>query len=439
MINLRTLNRLLLPVYLYKLRKIRKELYISRKIMEKNQNHRLFLLIQHAYNKVQYYRDLFNQTGIKPDQIKNLKALSKIPITGRKQFQKRPIDNFLSKGMDLDMCHSYITSGATGVPLNVVLSNQEKRLKSLFFQMVYFENGCSIKDKTLHIVGERHFGDNRLYNHLGIMRASYISPYSHIDKILERFFLFKPTILNGFVSSLVELSLRINKTGLRGIRVKKIFTTAEVLGKRARELISSTFQAEVFDCYASNEASLIAWECEKHNGLHINNSNIILEIVDSRGNPLKEGEGRIVITNLSSFTMPFIRYETGDWGILSTEQCSCGRKSLLLKRILGRVVEFIALPTKTINPYYYLTDIIDAFSGIEQYQVVQTNKKIIKIEIVKNDKFKEEKMSQLLEKCLIILGGDIDLKYEIVTNIKKSKSGKYKTIIPYRGVLNYQP
>lgn len=431
MVNLRELNCLPLLAYLCKLKTIRRELYLNREIIKRNQERRLALLIQHAYSRVKYYRNLFNQVKIKPDQINSLEALSKVPITGRKQFQEGKLDNFLSEGTNLASCHNYLTSGATGIPLNVLVNNREKRLKSLFFQMMYFENGCSVKDKTLHIVGKRHFGHNRLYNHLGIMRASYISPYSHVDKILERLFLFNPTVLNGFVSSLVELSLKIKKTGLRGARVRKIFTTGEVLGKRARELISSTFQAEVFDCYASNEASLIAWECEKHSGLHVNNSNIVLEVLDSRGNSLTEGEGRIVITNLSSYTMPFIRYDTGDWGILCSEQCSCGRKTVLLKRVLGRVVEFITLPDRTINPYYRLTDAVDAFLGIEQYQIIQTNERAIKIQIVKNDKFKEEGIDRLLKECLSILGGNVDLKYEIVSNIEKSKSRKHKVIISH--------
>ncbi|MBU0503846.1 MAG: hypothetical protein KKG43_05590, partial [Candidatus Omnitrophica bacterium] len=425
----RILNYLTAPFYLYDLARLHNELYLDDQAIKKLQERKLRSLIIHAYNNVAYYKKTFDAVCLKPQQIRVISDLIKIPITSRTDLSQYDVWDITAKGENISKYKNLVTSGSTGVPLNIFVNPREHRLRGLFNQMVNFENGCSIMDKILYITGERHFQEKKLCSYLGAMRESYISVYCDADEILNRIYSFRPTVIRGFVSNIIEVALKIEKIGLNGIKVGKIITTAEVLGKKERELITRIFKAEVFDNYASNESGMMAWECRAHNGLHINSSNLILETLDDQGNILNEGEGSIVITNLSLYTMPLIRYKIGDRGILTLNKCPCGRNPKLLKRIIGREVELLKLSEGAANVYYPLTDLIDGFSGIAQYQIEQGGDNNITIKIVRNKAFKEGDTDLLLRKCYALLGNKIKLHYEFVTEIIKSRSGKYKTII----------
>ena len=97
----------------------------------------------------------------------------------------------------------------------------------------------------------------------------------------------------------------------------------------------------------------------------------------------------------------------------------------------------IKLPTQTIIPHHQLVDLIDSFVGIGQYKIIQNNEKDIKIQIVKNDRFKDDEWNLLLKECLRIFGDSVNLEYEIVLHIPKSTSGKYKTIVAYNNSFDY--
>jgi phenylacetate-CoA ligase len=408
---------------------LRRELYLDDEAVKNLQEQRLSSLINHAYNNVAYYRRVFDAACIQPRQIRVISDLRKIPITSRVALAKHAARDITARGADINKCKNLLTSGSAGIPLNIFVNSRERRLRGLFNQMVNLENGCSIADKVLYITGERHFQKKKLCSYLGVLRESYISIYSSADEILDRIYSFRPTVIRGFVSNIMEVALKIEKVGLSGIKVSRIITTAEVLGKKEKELIARIFKAEVFNNYASNECGMMAWECRAHNGLHINSSNLILEVVDDQGNSLDEGEGNIVVTNLSLYTMPLIRYKIGDQGILTLKKCPCGRTPILLKRIIGREVELLRLPAGPANLYYPLTDLIDGFPGIEQYQLGQGPDNDITVKIIRNEAFKESDADLLLYKCSALLGGKINLHYEFVTEITKSGSGKYKTII----------
>src|SRR5207253_2509642 len=123
--------------------------------------------------------------------------------------------------------------------------------------------------------------------------------------------------------------------------IKVVFVTSEKLYDEQRNLISRVFGCAVANGYGGRDAGFIAHACPE-GGMHISAEDIIVEIVDAAGQVLPPGSaGEIVVTHLATSHFPFIRYRTGDVGVLDRQLCACGRGLPLLKEIQGRTTDFV--------------------------------------------------------------------------------------------------
>lgn len=423
------LNPILYPYKLYKLGKSqRKSPYELEKLQEK----RLKNLIQHAYNKVNYYRKLFDRTGIKPEHIKTIQDLVRIPITTRKELQALPKREIIARDIDLSRCFDLHSSGSTGIPLVIFLGIREIISRGLFYRRMFSENGCRFmdKNKTMIITNPQHFRISKIwFNYLGILQEKYISTLEEPQKQLKVILEFKPQIIRGVASSLKNLAIEIQKKRIKGINPRLIFSTAELMSKQDREFITSIFKAELFDYYSCHECGIIAWECKEHLGHHIDIENVIVEFIKEDGTYAKTGEeGEVVITSLDSYTMPFIRYKIGDIGVPSDERCPCGRTLPLIKRILGRSNDYFILPNGKKVYFYFLRQALRDIMEVGQFQMIQQRKDKVRINIVKNDDFSLKTIVKIKENCKVILGNDVELAINIVEKINNSGCGKLQDI-----------
>ncbi|TAL23849.1 MAG: phenylacetate--CoA ligase family protein, partial [Nitrospirae bacterium] len=167
---------------------------------------------------------------------------------------------------------------------------------------------------------------------------------------------------------------------IRNISLKKIVLIGESIRNQdfssnsLGKLVEGAWGKKCFSTYGITEAALSFCECSYHNGLHSHPDLVIAEIVDDKGNPLKDGEtGELVVTPLQVEGMPFIRYKTGDITFKISEKCRCGRTSLRIGPIIGRKhqrlkVKGVTLYPKTIeNALLEIKDIvnyqIEAYTG----------------------------------------------------------------------------
>ena len=163
-----------------------------------------------------------------------------------------------------------------------------------------------------------------------------------------------------------------------------------------------------------------------HKGLHIDMERSILEIVDEDGKQIFDKPGKILATSLFNYALPFIRYDTGDLGIISSKKCPCGRESLLLKEVVGRTTDSLILNGITIGSPV-LTVLMGRFD-IEQYQIVQESGNSITIKIVKGQTF-SEKDENFIRRSFFSHVGEIDIKFEYVDSIAPFEGQKHKFII----------
>ena len=197
-----------------------------------------------------------------------------------------------------------------------------------------------------------------------------------------------------------------------------------------RETIEEAFQCPVFDHYGCKETTIKACECSRREGYHISVENGILETVKDGGQVVGE-TGSILMTDFRNQAMPFIRYEVGDSGTISAEQCSCGRSLPLLESILGRSNDVVVLPRGRVLPGEFFPHILKDVSGIIQYQVEQRAVDRIVVRIVKSQNFREEDQRTLLSNLSEWLGEEVEVKLEYVDDISLTPTGKQKIVVSH--------
>jgi len=177
------------------------------------------------------------------------------------------------------------------------------------------------------------------------------------------------------------------------------------------------------------EFGTFAWECQEHNGYHMDIESLVVEFVKNGENASPEEKGDIVVTGLFNFTMPLIRYAIGDAGSYSLEQCSCGRGLPLMKIIEGRVDDFLVLPSGTVISPRNI-NFLENVKGILEYRIIQKKLDTILIQIRKGTEFSENTISQTKDEIRNgCLNEDITIDVEIVDEISRDKSGKTRAVV----------
>ena len=421
--------------FLYYLRKIRKAQGLTSSELEELQNRKLRAIVKHAYETVPYYYNLFNAVRLKPDDIKTKEDLVKIPITYKKILQKLPISERVAKGVDISKCMKCTTSGSTGEPLDVFLSKRELSYRIAMQTRVY---GLNLTDKKVNILDREPlppqgspatiFGRLKKYlNRLGLWRRYYFSLFDEPCEMVSKLLEIKPNVIETHPSTLRLLCKFVREKNITGIFPKSIFTRAELLSREDRKQIETVFGIKLTDLYGIIEFGIVAWECEKHQGYHINSDIVLVEAVKDNQQVYEE-EGEMVCTDLINYTMPFIRYAVRDVVILSKEKHNCGRNLPLIRLIEGRSNDFITLASGKILSPVLLTSTLQKIGEISQYKLVQENMNVFDVQIVKGQNFKEATIEEVENGLREILGSEARINVDIVSEIPREKSGKVRPI-----------
>ena len=242
---------------------------------------------------------------------------------------------------------------------------------------------------------------------------------------------FRPRMLFGYPSALSQLAFRARRTGLRmddvGIRVA--FCTSEVLRPEWREAIGTVFGCGVVNEYGARDAGFIARECPA-GGLHVTAEELIVEIVDDAGAPLPDGEeGEIVVTNLAGPEFPFIRYRTGDRGVLSRARCGCGRGLPMLERISGRANDGLVTQAGGWVHGSAVNHLMRDLPGLKAYRIEQDALDRVRIMLVLEAELPDALSTALVAHFRAVLGQSVDVELVTVDAIAPLPNGKFRHII----------
>jgi len=413
----------------FMVRELMKNQWLTPSQIQAIQQKKLQKLLHHAYTHVPYYRRLFESVGVTPGDIQTVADLSVIPITTKATLRELPLDQITAQNFDLNTCIKDRTSGSTGMPLNFFFTKDEMDIRALVEIRMLSSVGYKATDSTLVIIDDRHLGTKYWFQRLGILRREYDSILNPVEEQIERIQNMKPDIIWALTSNMALIASRMKTNNIPGVRPKAIYTSGEFLDHNRRKLIGSVFGVTPLDRYGSTECGGIAWECSAHMGYHINSDTVVVECMND-GRHAQPGEsGELIVTNLYSYAMPFIRYSVGDRGILSDKMCSCGRNLPLMQAIEGRSVDFIVLEDGTRISPYLVTCAIEDIPGIMRYQIIQESQKELTVNFIKSDGFSSETLNQIQTQCKGVVGDDVTIKPVVVESLAHDNSGKFRVVI----------
>ncbi len=414
---------------------LRRNTWLKRSELERIQQKKLRAIIKHAYNNVPFYHKLFDSVGVKPNDIMSIDDLSKIPITTKSQIQHAG-DEMIAKGTNINKCVELKTSGSTGVPLKIIRCGRELSVKGGTYIRTYKENGQRNRDIIFCLTSPSLIPQNAnkswYYNlaarSLGIPKTICISVFEDIAYQVSILKETKPDVISGYPSSIKLLAMAVEDNGIK-INPRLIFTASELLDTESRKVINSVFGVDPIDFYATVETDVSAWECNEHAGYHMNIDTNVIEFIKDNERVGAGERGEIILTNLYAYAMPIIRYQIGDIGILSDEQCPCGRGLPLMDMIEGRTDDFLVLPSgRIISPRNI--NLLEYAKGIKSFKMIQEKKNLIRVQLVKAKDFSQNTVTEIKE--LIkrgLLGEKINIDIEIVDKIPRDPTGKIRTVI----------
>lgn len=408
---------------------------LSRSELIKIQEEHLREILLCAYN-TSFYKAIFLARNISLDDIKStsaIKLLSMLPVL-TKQDVRANVQNMLNPDIPETQYRYAKTGGSTGVSLNLIFDENCQKIRN-GAQM--FADGFA--NWTPGVRTAAIWGNPPIPKTLKqkvrrklLERVIYLDTMSLNGETIENFvtewFKNPPIVIFGHAHSIFQLAKFLDEKNINGLNPKGIVTTSMMLLQHERELIEKIFSCKVTNRYGCEEVGLIAVECEKHQGMHLNTSQLIVECLDENDQPVPAGKpGKLVLTDLNNRAMPLIRYRVEDVGIISERFCECGRTLPMLERLEGRVADFLKKSDGSLVAGVSLVErTLTDIEGIEQMQIVQESLTEITLNIVPSANYSLATRDKLINIFQLIFGDQAEVIINCVGKIPQELSGKYR-------------
>jgi phenylacetate-CoA ligase len=394
-------------------------------------------LLRHAYATTSFWRARLDWSGLRPEDVRTIEDFRAVPVLTKGDLRSHAED-MISSAFDRAQLHRKKTSGSTGVSVEVFVDEAALQWKRACTLRSDEWSGWRQGERVAKVWGNPEYLKNgwrgRLRNRL-LDRARYLDTLHMDAAALARFARSlrrrPPSLLFGHAHSLYLFAQYLRDDGGAGFLPRGIIATAMVLHDHERQAIQSVFGRPVTNRYGCEEVSLIACECERHQGLHVNADGVYVEVVRPDGAPAAPGElGAVVVTDLFNRAMPLIRYKVGDLAVLSNRRCPCGRGMPLLERVEGRVADYVVLPGGRLISGISLTENFAMLvPGLAQFQIVQEAPQHFRFRIVRGGDFGPRSLAEIRRLATERFGPEVEYECEYLDRILPEPSGKYRFCI----------
>lgn len=401
--------------------------------MEEFQLGELRKAVRHARDHVPAYAERFAAYGVGPDSIVALDDLARFPFLEKEDLRGDP-RRFLARGIEPDRLQLVTSGGTTGAPTSFYhLAQYNEEVTRAFRLALWARIGFSFRRRILDLTAS--FGEP--FGYVPERRSLYVS-IAHLHErqlpaILERVRRFRPEYILGLPSTATLLAQLLREAGeARSIPLQGVVVGSEVLYPWQRELLRETFGGRVLSWYGMGEGAGFAAGCEHSDEFHFSPEAGVMELVDDAGRPVRQegAEGEIVLTGFHTLATPFIRFRTGDRGVLGARSCAlCGRPYPLLREISGRTQEYLVGLRGTRVPNSALNVHSTLFEGIRAYQFYQSTPGRVVLRMVPTAAYRRERDAVILEQMRRQLGPDFELELELRDEIPRTARGKHKFIV----------
>jgi phenylacetate-CoA ligase len=334
----------------------------------------------------------------------------------------------------------YNTGGSSGEPLVFYMGKGRKSHDVAAKWRATRWWGVDIGDTELVVWGSpmelgaqdrvRRLRDGLLRSRL--LPAFEMSP-QNLDRFVEAIRVARPTMLFGYPSSLslIAQHARHQSIVLNNLGIKVAFVTSEMLYDEQRAIIGEVFGCPVANGYGARDAGFIAHQCSA-GSLHISAEDIIVETVRPDGTFAVAGEaGEIVVTHMATADFPFVRYRTGDMGVLGDEPCACGRSLPVLKEVQGRTTDFVVARDGTVMHGLSLIYTVRDLPGVERFKIEQMSLDQTIVKVVAGPAFGAAEEARIIRDFNARLGEAVDVRVERVSAIASEASGKFRYVVSH--------
>ena len=384
---------------------------------------------------VPYYQELFKVLDFKPELVSSLADLQRLPLLDKATIR---VHTEALRAREAQGLKRFNTGGSSGEPLIFYLGNERVSHDVAAKRRATRWWGVDIGDREVVVWGspiELGSQDRIRLLRDQLFRTELLSAFEmsreNLQKFVDRIRQFRPVMLFGYPSSLALIAQFAEEQGiaLDGLGIRVAFVTSERLYEHQREAIEQTFGCPVANGYGGRDAGFIAHACPE-GSLHITAEDMVVEIVDNEGNVLPAGEsGEIVVTHLFTSEFPFVRYKTGDIGVLASEPCRCGRGLPVLASVEGRTTDFVVAADGTILHGLALIYVLRDMPGVANFRIVQESLELTRVEVVPRDTLTHVMKVEIESGLKARLGENVVVDVVQTESIPREASGKFRYVV----------
>ncbi|MCF8011289.1 MAG: phenylacetate--CoA ligase [Clostridiales bacterium] len=409
---------------------------------------RLQKTVSKVYDRVPYYRNLFDEKNIKPEDIKSLKDVQKLPFTTKTALRDTyPYGLFAEPVNQLVRLHA--SSGTTGKPTVVGYTRNDLETWSNLVARVVTQAGITGDDIVQITFGYGLF-TGAFGLHYGLEKVGVAIVPASVGNTERQIMLmqdFGTTALVGTPSYCLHLAEVARKMGIdpKSLNVRLGLYGSEAWTESMRGELEKAWGALPTDNYGLSEVMGpgVAGECTAEPGMHINEDHFLAEIIDPETEEqLDYGEeGELVLTTLTKEALPIIRYRTRDITVLNPEKCSCGRTTARMRKISGRTDDMLIISGVNVYPSQIETVLIDIEGTTPHYKIIIDKKgylDYLEVQVEVNEKLfsgnfrdLEELESNIRGRLRSVLQLNAKVRLLEPHSLERS-TGKIKRVFDYR-------
>jgi phenylacetate-CoA ligase len=409
-------------------------------------------LLEFAYDRIPLYKDKFRQARVTPDAVKTRDDLARIPILTKDEIRQNFPDRLVNSSRKYPPSMMGHTSSSTGESLHFVRPDR-KWQRTLHYSvllrmrrprnvpvLVLTTPVCMGQSCSLNEEGDDDGSKARKLHRIWFLRhlapvvelpssASILTASDqYMDRLLKASSAYPGCIMMVDPVYLGALARYLKRTGKAAPAVRSIITSYEVLTGSLRDLLTEVFGCYIYVQYGSSEVNDIANECDCHR-LHIRSSHVLVEAI-ADGRPARPGEvGRAVLTDLSNYNMPFVRYDVGDVISLGDGHCLCGRNTETIESVHGRARDTIrANGGAGVVTALQADEVFRGLPGIAAYQLVERPGNLLKVSIMPDGTSRSVDNQVLTARCRSVFGRNVQVQSELVEEIRPQPSMKFRFV-----------
>lgn len=404
---------------------VRRMLHWSPEQIKDWQTERLHELINIAYNHSVYYREVFDSLGLKPEDIRTVDDLVKLPPLTKDIIRER-FDDIKLTNID-EYSYKYCsTGGSTGNPTKYIKDNLSWGFDNAFNIHMWRQTGYHYGDKFLAMGSSSLFPVNKRSRlHEWYYRLKGKIPFNAMNLSLDRLkecvgIIKKNDIhyINGYASSIFLLAKYVKENNLGSeLNIKACFPTSEILTETYRKTISEAFNCQISDAYGAHDGGIVA-----HNltgGFKVSYNCL----VETKPSPTGcGGAGAALLTDVLNYSFPFIRYELGDELELG-EGYGAFYNGQVLSKVIGRTSDVIELENGRVLTGPGFT-ILFSKLNVTGYRLYKSGPMEISVEVVRSADYSEADDALIEGTVKKHAGDDCKVVIAYATAVKQRENGK---------------